>query len=366
MTLIPPLTITPQNANAEHDQALERLHARGEEWPNGFSSHGPMVVESLTHAGRPDAITGWVEAYTPRLADRVPVHDPIDPATWAERLGDGASMGDWIAFFDRALTDDPWEDVVSRWFPRLAPGVVTAATHGLLRSAHAVRGLTGADNPVRRHELARGLGYWAARFETLPDGLSSSRGVAGSGTLPIAEALALVPLVPAHRRTAWMISDRVQQVDPAAFSEAVGHAAFPGDPYEGLRQVVVAGARLLIANPEEQITFIHSLTGPRSVVSVLPYLAEDEQHEAVRHAFVAVAALWSSTGVRPPETADADGGRGPERATPSWTVLLDHAIAGADEHHIKLTVAAHDAVLDGADESLLRAAAASVVRTPDA
>ncbi len=363
-----PLTLHPQDDKpvcTDLDAALEQLHARGEEWPNGFSSHGPMVAESLDHAGRSDDIAAWTGTYLLQLADPVPARESIDPVRWMERLGDGESMGDWIAHFDRELHGESWVEVVARWFPRLAPGVVTAATHGLLRSAHAVRGLVHVDNTVRRHELACGLGYWASRYETLPE--SQATGARIAGTLSISETLAAVPLVPTSRRAAWMISERVQQVDPRAFSDSVGRVAMPSEPQDGLRQVVEAGARLLIANPGEQITFIHSVTGPRSLAAVLPFLTETDQHEIVRHAFVAVAALWSSTGVRAPATSATSAAGAwahQDVGVPSWDDLLTQAIATGDEHHIKLTVAAHDAVVDGGDEPLLRTAAASVVLPP--
>ena len=52
--------------------------------------------------------------------------------------------------------------------PRLAPGLMAAATHGWLRTAHAVRGLGRRQTPERLAELARGLAYWAARYQEVP------------------------------------------------------------------------------------------------------------------------------------------------------------------------------------------------------
>ena len=51
---------------------------------------------------------------------------------------------------------------------RLAPGLSAAATHGILRTAHAARALSRRDTPERRGELARGLAYWAVAYEELP------------------------------------------------------------------------------------------------------------------------------------------------------------------------------------------------------
>ena len=44
------------------------------------------------------------------------------------------------------------------------PALRTALFHGAIRTAHAVRAIDAADTPPRRGELARALGYWAARY----------------------------------------------------------------------------------------------------------------------------------------------------------------------------------------------------------
>jgi len=53
---------------------------------------------------------------------------------------------------------------VGLWVPRLVPALSTALFHGAIRAAHAVRAIEAADTSARRAELARALGYWAARF----------------------------------------------------------------------------------------------------------------------------------------------------------------------------------------------------------
>jgi len=54
--------------------------------------------------------------------------------------------------------------VVATWVPRLMPALRTALFHGAIRTAHAVRAIDTTDTPPRRGELARALGYWAARY----------------------------------------------------------------------------------------------------------------------------------------------------------------------------------------------------------
>ena len=65
-----------------------------------------------------------------------------------------------------------------------AAGLMAAATHGWLRTAHAVRSLTARETPERIAELARGLAYWAARYQEVPGPARPS------GTLAIAAGIA--------------------------------------------------------------------------------------------------------------------------------------------------------------------------------
>ena len=74
--------------------------------------------------------------------------------------------GAWIAFFDRELAEAGGQAVVKEWVPRLA--LRSAVTHGLIRTRHAVRCLSAGETRHRIHELAEGLGYWAARDWRLP------------------------------------------------------------------------------------------------------------------------------------------------------------------------------------------------------
>ena len=118
--------------------------------------------------GRPDAVLPWVERYKSRLQDRPAHSHPISPAAWREALGHINRVGDWAAFFDDQLAEAPWQDVVRSWVPRLSPALIAAATHGLIRTSHAVRSLGVSETPQRLHELAEGLGFWAARYQGLP------------------------------------------------------------------------------------------------------------------------------------------------------------------------------------------------------
>jgi len=56
-------------------------------------------------------------------------------SSWQEALGDPRRVADWTAYFLREVTDQPWRQTLETWWPRLLPGVVAAATHGVIGSA---------------------------------------------------------------------------------------------------------------------------------------------------------------------------------------------------------------------------------------
>ena len=87
---------------------------------------------------------------------------------WPDALGEQDRFPEWLSLFESEIADRPLAAVVGEGAPRLVPGTVGAATHGLIRTGHALRGLGDADTPPRRLEVATGLAYWAAGYEELP------------------------------------------------------------------------------------------------------------------------------------------------------------------------------------------------------
>ena len=126
------------------EAALERLAKTGPEYHGRLANHGPMAAEALVVMNRPDAVVPWVDYYRSRLVDHPSGSRAIDSQQWREALGDGRRVGDWIVFFDRQVDERPWKDVLTQWVPRLSPGIIAAAFHGVIRTAHAVRSLDAA------------------------------------------------------------------------------------------------------------------------------------------------------------------------------------------------------------------------------
>jgi hypothetical protein len=147
------------------DEAFERMASSSAfELPNGFVNHGPMGCEALAAMGLDEEIDRWARRF-----ERVPGPAVVPMAThkleWQQAIGDYASLAEWVGFLQIAIDDQGWREVLGTWVPRLSSGLSTKLFHGVIHVAHAVRALTVADTSARRTELARALGYWAARHQ---------------------------------------------------------------------------------------------------------------------------------------------------------------------------------------------------------
>ncbi|GGN46656.1 hypothetical protein FHR83_008507 [Actinoplanes campanulatus] len=128
-------------ANATLDEVYERLCDTGPEFDGWLSNHAPMAAEALIHHGHADRVHRWLDDYRRNLEPRPRGISPIVADEWRDALGDPTRTGDWLNFFEREITMDPWPDVLARWWPRLLPGIAAGATHGVIRVGHAVRAL---------------------------------------------------------------------------------------------------------------------------------------------------------------------------------------------------------------------------------
>ena len=162
--------------------ALDRLRPTGFYLGEFFANHGPMAAEALARLGYCEEVDGWLEANI-RHRDYRPLPDPMQPITdWQAALGDRDRGGDWMELFRRELAEAPWWEVLRSWWPRLLPGCAGALTHGLIRTAHAVRSLRNVDHPseLQVDELARGLAFWATVFTPLETPRNTGDDVAAS------------------------------------------------------------------------------------------------------------------------------------------------------------------------------------------
>ena len=312
------------------DEVLDRFATTGPEFGPGLSNHGPMAAEALVRMGRADVIGGWSEWYARRLAEHPESRNAIDAANWREALGDVNRVGDWIALFDRTVREQPWQEVLEAWVARLAPGIMAGATHGMLRTAHAVRTLEAGANAPRLHEFAEGLGYWAARYQELPaaDG--------GQGAMSVPDALARVERVDRARRVNGLIFDAVKVVDPDAFGPVLHYVATDGDADAFVSDLTRTFVRHYLANAQRAgISFIHCVTAPSALRTLAPHLSDGTRQAAMRYAWQACASIYAAYG----DVAAADVQAIDGVVEFEADDLIDRAVSSRDEHAIKFTEA---------------------------
>jgi hypothetical protein len=312
------------------DEALELLEHTGPEFGGGLSNHGPMAAEALFRLGRAEAAVPWVERYRRRLQDEPAAMAQIDATAWRESLGKIEMVGPWTAFFEQQLSESPWPEVLFRWAPALAPGLVAAATHGVIRTAHAVRSLEGRETPLRVKELARGLAYWAARYQELP-----WQPAPPGSLLPSAALGRLHELPEGRQRRMGLITTGLSALkEDEAFPEVANLVTTNVGPSAFLSDLTAAFAGVYLRKASDTglvITFIHAVTGPSAVRLLLPYVSGDQVAPLLRYAWQAAAALYVAYGCE----------RAVEQSTPDIAIddLIDEAVATGDEHAIKFTEA---------------------------
>ncbi|GHC70686.1 questin oxidase family protein [Streptomyces flavofungini] len=326
------------------NDALERLEDLGYERGVGvdLANHGPMGAEAVAVLGHGDEVARWIGRYRRALdhherpAARF-VLDPADEASWRPALGDFGRAGDWERLFARELATDAWRDVLARWWPRLLPGLFAGLTHGLIRTAHAVRGLSvagDAPTPLQLDELARGLAYWAARYRALP----GSPALRGPHTVPA--AVAALPRVPLDGpRGPAVAAGRLDALDRLpGYTESLEWLA-PHPASRLLGDMTLQFADVYLGHPEVfPVPLVHGLTAPAAARLVLPHLPRELYEPTLAQLWQVQSAflLAFTTDRRDEETA---AWRAEAADLPPLDELGARAVEHGDEHVIKFTEA---------------------------
>lgn len=315
-------------------EAYQRLDGLGyERGAREFANHGPMTAEALCTLGFGVEAPSWVEDYKRRMAHHDPPQprfrlDPADEQSWREALGRFERAGDWEKLFRCELAYRPWREVLAQWWPRLVPGMMAALTHGLIRTAHAIRCLVATEHPdSATTELARGLAYWAARYAPLPGDVS----FAGEHTL--AEAVAGLSRKSGRSRLADL-------GDNPGYVEALG-ALRPLDAGARLSEMTSTFAGIYLAHPEEPpVPMVHGVTAPAAMRLALTQLPK-EQHApsvaAMWRVHVALLLMFTADAGAEQQSLDVASGNG----LLSWHELFGRALENGDEHVIKFTEACY-------------------------
>ena len=321
--------------------ALDRLHGTGPEFGGFLANHGPMAAEALVQLGHAERVPGWVDHYRTRLADAPEVRRGIDPAEWRQHLGYVALVGDWTQLLRREAAEMAWPDLLARWWLRLLPGMAASATHGVIRTAHAVRSLAQAPadtpaDPLLVDELAQGLAFWAARYQTLPGAPRLA------GPMQAVEATASLPrLDPDVASDGPGVGGRLVSLHRLPeFGPALDGWGPEPDPGAALDSLIGAAARLLAAREDAPIAFCHAVTAPAAVRLALPHLPVPVRLPSVAASWQVVGGMVSAFAA---PRRDAESGAAHRAEPPTeddLLVLADRAADHGDEHVIKLTEAA--------------------------
>lgn len=309
------------------DEAFERFSRTGPEFGGGLSNHGPMGSEALAALGQLDAVLPWAEWYARRLREPVRPREPIERQDWEDALGAISRVGDWVVFFERELDDEPWAAVVTRWVGRLAPGVM--ATHGLLRTAHAVRALVSETSPARRHELAQGLAYWAARYQPLTGRHTRA------GTLTVQDAAQRVQRLAPNENRGGLFKDVVRRVEERTDFEGVIDLVSTDVPFaDFVSQLTRTFVRYYLANAQfASVAFIHTVTAPSALRFFEPYVSGDTANDLLLYMWQSCAAMQAAFAIRDPtEQLEQIG-------TVDEGDLIAQIVDARDEHAIKFSEA---------------------------
>ena len=332
--------------------ALDRLRGTGPEFGGFLANHGPMAAEALVRIGAADVVPGWVDGYRTRLDDAPGVVRGIGD-DWRAHLGDVRLFGDWIAHLRREAADTDWRTLLLRWWPRLLPGLAASATHGVIRTAHAVRSLRSAGpepHPLLVDELAQGLAFWAARYQTVPGDPPLT------GPLDAVAATAALPrLDPREPSDGPGIIGRLRVLGRLDGLPTALDAWGPrlSSPDGALDELITSAARVLAARDDAPIAFCHTVTAPAAVRLVLPELPDLVARASVAASWQVVGAIVAAFAVPADEAerqiVDTDPDPLLERLDPL-------AVAHGDEHVIKLTEAVGREYHRTGDTTLLVAA----------
>lgn len=313
------------------DEMLDLLSFAGAEMVNGNANHGPMASEALFYLGRDDAVLPWVDEYKKRLMYRPSPSLAIPPEGWREYMGVRERLGDWVQFFENELSETPWQEVVRQWIPRLAPAVMAAATHGLIRTSHAVRMLSSGETPQRRYELAQGLGFWAARYYTLPGSPSPTN----AGHTPKSALDRVERLHDLSFDGMGSISEQIQGLEEhPEFAPVINLADAGGDLSRFISGLTETFAGIYLASPKNLVAFVHTVTAPSALRMLTPYLDEHDSRAAARYAWQACAAVYSWYATVPAQDNSGRGAPAEDRDE-----LIDRAVAAGGAHSIKFTEA---------------------------
>ena len=310
------------------DEALEAISRTAPDFENGNTNHAPMVAETLVAIGHGESVFPWVDAYRRDLGDRPGGAAEVE-GDWRNSLGSPRLWPAWVSLFRRELSETSWPEVLDAWASRLAPGLSGAATHGLIRTAHAVRGLGQAETEPRLSELADALAYWASTYHSFGEAPPPE-----PRHFALDEALRMVPNL--NPPLAGNINQTLSGLDGSPeFSMVINYLGTGPDPLTDLSTLTERFAGVYLANahdPARVFAVVHAFTGPSALRLLAPHVTKSTRELLLLYAWQAIAAFY--------------GVWAKDRAPPDFTVepmsradLTEASVANGAAHAIKFVEA---------------------------
>ena len=323
----------PQGDDGALDEALEKIHGEEPCVRGGLSSHLPMGAEALCALGLSGDVLSWVGLHREPRVDLPEATRRIDPARWREAL-QLSRFGDWRRFFEDALEESDWKEVLDLWAGRLAPGLAGAATHGVIRTGHAVRALARRETKPRRKELARGLAYWAASYQELP---ARKREGAPAGSYEA--AIAKLPLYRDANGSAPrgnIVAGLTALDGLEGFADARDSVAAVEDVSAALSDLTSTFARVYLRQgaKHDSIAFVHAVTAPCALRKLVPHVQAGTARAALPYVWQAAAGIYAAYAKREDATKPLEFPPARPRAD-----IARRALEQFDVHSIKLTEA---------------------------
>ncbi|MDP3418908.1 questin oxidase family protein [Falsiroseomonas sp.] len=310
--------------------ALNQARRLSAEFGETLANHAAMVLWAQRQLGGTEGdARRFLDAYirVNNLAPMLPLDAPILRTDWTARLGDRRAEAAYRAFFRAELARLGSAGTLQRhYLPRLLPGIAASALHALMRLAYAQDSGTEA-------EVAEALGYWAATYLPLGEGI---------GAAPITDQPAAVLLRLAEEPTL-----RAMEFDDGLLWHAMRRtAAMPAfAPVHDWLAVCpethrkMAQDSLLIYAATGEFCALHAVSGTHWLRLILPVLEPADQHRAIRFFWQAIAAAYPKMHFPLPLTP-AEAERQRALPAPDWAVIAAAACASDEEHDVSLVYSA--------------------------
>ena len=309
-------------------EALDRLLFTDATYEGGLSNHGPMAAEALAHLGAPASISPYVDHVLLKL----------EPAR-----------------SDPAAAPDEWRPWLRARLGALVGAAASQAGHGLLRVAHAVRGLEraeadDADLTTFLRELGAAVAYWEGGATALP---APSALV---GSLGVGEWLdSLERLDPGRRSHGMLTLTLTDAARLPGFVDRVAALAPSSDPTATLDALGAAAAECFRRNiGSSAFATLHGTT-----VSAMATVLLDHLDDAGKQRLVAAVAGFVAAAVVGFDDALDIVAQDPTPAPPR---LAELAAASLEDHTIKFTDACISIAARSGDQRPLDAAFRQISR----